>query len=101
MTTSEEDCEFKERVASVAERERKANILLDNIIEQLPQGLNGLVVMVNADTGTWFNTKDHETGWMEAKQRWGEHIAHPPVWTIDLAKVYTEREKLKNAKPAS
>ena len=75
--------EWQARINAIAERDRKARALVNEIHEKLPPGLTG-VVMVNADTGEWLNAKDKADGWKKSSRKWGKDIAHPPLWMITL-----------------
>ncbi|MEK7114246.1 MAG: hypothetical protein AAB850_01715 [Patescibacteria group bacterium] len=74
---------WRARIAKIAERERKAQVLLDEIHKGLPKDMTS-VVMVNADTKEWFNKKNVDACWREARKRWGKDIAGPPIHTITL-----------------
>jgi len=74
---------WRARIDKIAERDRKARELVNQIHRNLPQGLTG-VVMVNADTGEWLNAKDKNDGWKKSRRKWGKNIAHPPLWIITL-----------------
>ncbi len=75
--------EWHAHIKAVAERDRKARALVDQIHKNLPPGLTG-VVMINADTGEWLHAEDKDDGWKKSRRRWGKNIAHPPLWTIVL-----------------
>lgn len=89
------DEEFRARLEAVAERDRKARALCDEIEKKLPKGMTG-VVMVNADTGEWLNAKDRDEGWKKAEKKWGKDIAHPPLWQITLTPQKEFIEKPEN-----
>lgn len=78
----EQHCSCR-RLGAVHERLDRGRSLCNDIEKDLPAGLVG-VVAVNATTGEWFNAQNKDAGWKEARKKWGENIAAPPLWMIML-----------------